>query len=340
MKHFLKNLLRPKLLPILSAPLIAYIIYLLIMPVMLHFPIFYQGQVNAEPAYMLKFQTSITQPTLFITGGSRFFQMAYSDEHVNAELKNYSDKDFVYANLGANNTLLIEQLVLIDQSHYMQGSVVLLGVNIRQFAKVAPNSSNKVLDNPRLSFLDYKESKEAINDAGFKFRSADHSFLYRSRDWLANFLAKFKWRVLFCQSWNVLGEPFNRPSLFGVTKDIEVEKERQSIDRFNENHLANRKLLEFVINYAQREKGYQVYLFQAPSPPLIQQFEAPYSSTFNKDLNYLVEKTGVKIISANNTLLKDSDFYDLMHLNEFGRERYEATFTQQLTDVANDSFSQ
>ena len=59
-----------------------------------------------------------------------------------------------------------------------------------------------------------------------------------------------------------------------------------------------------------------------------------------KDLNYLVEKTGVKIISANNTLLKDSDFYDLMHLNEFGRERYEATFTQQLTDVANDSFSQ
>ena len=342
MRSYFKALLRPSLLAIMSAFFIVYVLAVVIVPFMKRYPVFYQGLETAYLAYTLKFNSNSTSPAIFMVGGSRFVEMTYSNEHVNAQLKKYSTKNFQYINLSSYGLVIAEQLVVIQQTHFAKGSVVLIGVNIREFSK--PDlKARRALQRQRLSFLDYKNAEQTLIEAGIPFGNTNQPSVYQSRFWLGDFIAQFKLKTLFTQNWHELLVPYARPNMFGSKISFSMaalERRKNELSYFGQNHKYNRDLIEFIINFSEHEKGYKVYLFQAPAPFATQQLEAPYLSAFQEDLNYLVENTGAQVINANNDVLVNNEFHDLIHLNELGREHYEETFMKQLASVANDNFDE
>jgi hypothetical protein len=344
MKKFLKDLVRPSILPIVSAAVIVLLISITIIPLMRHFQVFYQGQSLARPAHIINFETKEDQPTIFILGGSRFREMAFSDEHVNKVFKKKADINFNYINTATPGTGLAEQIMFVAQTHFKKGSIMFLGVNASLTSMPQRLMAQRIFKHQRLNFLDYSSALTIFKKHGLDVDKLTMPKIYQARIWLGRFSAEFNWKSLVTQGWNEWRVPYVRPYLFGRNNNPDImnatiKKITKIFSEFDDNHIFNRELMQELIELGQK-KGYRVYLFETPSSPIAQKVEAPVMARYNEDLHYLEQKTGAQIIYADNSLLLDQDFHDFTHQNEFGRAKYEATFMTQLAAAIADSASQ
>jgi hypothetical protein len=331
MKQLLKSLIRPALLPMISAVFISYIILKAIVPLMGCFEIFYQNQVLARPSYMLKFNTRTEKKTIFILGGSRHREMAFSDDHVQEQLRKKVKTNIRYLNLATPELSSIEQMALLQQSYFKAGSIVFIGVYPDIFATSKAQVMDS-LDNQRLSFLSYKKVASSLRKEGIKTNYLYYVPLYKSLFWIEKFLASFNWRSLFYENWHRPVSFPRRPDLFGrnmSTLPSGLPSAQEKNAAFKKNHIYNRKLFQKIITIAQQKK-YRVYLFELPISFVLQNDEAPIMKIFHHDLTYLANKTGAGVIFSDNTIFKVTDFYDPRHLNELGREKYEPVFLEQM----------
>lgn len=343
MKNFLKDLVTPTFFPMVSAIVIVWLFSITVIPLMKHFQVFYQGQKLARPAHIINFETDEDKPAIFILGGSRFREMAFSDDYVNEALKDKTGTDFNYVNLATPGSGLAEQIVIVNQSHFKKGSIMFLGVN-SNIASRSKSVNIRLLEHQRLNFLDYSSALPMLKRHGLDVDMLTKPKIYQGRFWLGTFLAEFDWKMLITQSWSQWRVPYVRPHMFNRNNNPKViDAAKQNFTRifagFDENHIYNRGLFQELIELAQ-QKGYRVYLFETPSSPIAQKLEAPIMAGINNDLHYLSEQTGAQIIYADNTLLQDSDFHDFIHQNERGRAKYEEIFMDQLASALADSASQ
>jgi hypothetical protein len=338
MKKFLKNVMRPTLWPMTSALAIVFVFFLSIVPFMAKFPIFYQELMFFFPAYSINFETDKNQKSIFLIGGSRYREVTLNAQTITTLLKDKMQTNEVnFNNLSVPSLIYSEEMALINQSHYEKGSIALIGVDIGHLGgSIAKNEAR--FGEFRLGFVKYNEVIPDLNKLGMNLKQPYFALSY-DRYWLKALSEKLSLHTLLTQNWHEPDFKYTRPADFGHANEAKMAQQLigypKKLARIN--FLQGRKLLIATVRLAQ-SKGYKVYLFETPLPTKSRKFNKPYSGEYEENIRYVMDKTGVEIIHANNDVLSDEDFYDLLHLNEFGRGKYKTVFVGQLASAIKASW--
>jgi hypothetical protein len=344
MINFLKSLFRPAIFPIISALIIVGIILYFMVPFMARFPIFYQEDQFFFPAYSINFQTKSDQQSIVLIGGSRYKEMAVEHGAITKLLREKTNKNIAYESLSVPTLSYPEEIVLINQSRYKRGSVVLIGLDINSLVR-PPATSHQEFESMRLGFTHYNDALPLFKKNNIDFNISDFEFL-QNRYWLKLLATKLSFSDLISQSWYQPHFKYRRPTMRPRYSDEKITKQIRTYgNRIRRNYNGkesfseNSAMLLMLVKLA-REKGYKVFFIEAPFSPAAQLINKPYMKSYAEMSKELTALTGVEIIHASNVPLNDSDFRDLVHLDVYGREKYQSSFINQLAAAIADSAPQ